>query len=90
MHQKGNTPLILAHRGLVTLYQENTLSAINEAIERKKCDGCEFDVFLTQDEKLVLFHDEDLKRVTGVNKSIYDMTWNDLKTLAVLKNKVGR
>ncbi len=77
-------PLILAHRGLVTQYQENTLPAIQGAIDDKYCDGTEFDVFLTKDNKVVLFHDENLKRLTGVDRNIHDMTWEDLKTIQVL------
>ncbi len=44
-HKKEGKPLILAHRGLVTKVQENTMSAVKAALENKKCDGCEFDVF---------------------------------------------
>jgi glycerophosphoryl diester phosphodiesterase len=77
-------PLILAHRGLVTKYQENTLPAVQAAIDDPHCDGTEFDVFLTKDNKVVLFHDENMKRLTGVDKSIYDMTWDDLQSIQVL------
>jgi glycerophosphoryl diester phosphodiesterase len=77
-------PLVLAHRGLVTEYQENTLPAIQAALDNKYCDGTEFDVFLTKDNKVVVFHDENLKRLTGVDRNIYDMTWDDLKTIQVL------
>lgn len=80
-----NTPLILAHRGLVTEYQENTLASIEAAIDNKYCDGTEFDVFLTKDNKVVLFHDENLKRLTGIDKNIHDMTWDDLKTIQILQ-----
>ena len=77
-------PLILAHRGLVTEHQENTLPAIQAAIDSPHCNGTEFDVFLTKDNRVVLFHDENLKRVTGVDRNIYDLTWDDLKTIQVL------
>lgn len=85
-HKKNDMPLIVAHRGMVTEYQENTLPAIKAALDSDKCDGCEFDVFLTKDNKVVLFHDENLKRVTGVDKSIYESTWAELKDLPVLKD----
>lgn len=78
-------PLILAHRGLVTKYQENTLAAVKAAVDSPVCDGTEFDVFLTKDNRVVLFHDENLKRVTGVDRNIYEMTWADLKTIPILK-----
>jgi glycerophosphoryl diester phosphodiesterase len=77
-------PLILAHRGLVTKHQENTLPAIQSAVDDRHCNGTEFDVFLTKDNKVVLFHDENLKRLTGIDRSIYEMTWNDLKTIEIL------
>lgn len=77
-------PLILAHRGLVTKFQENTLTAIQAAIDSPFCDGTEFDVFLTKDKKVVLFHDENLKRLTGIDRNIYDMVWDDLRTIQIL------
>jgi len=77
-------PLVLAHRGLVTEYQENTMMAIQAAIHSPHCDGTEFDVFLTKDNKVVLFHDENLKRLTGIDKDIYDLTWDDLQTIQIL------
>ncbi len=78
-------PLILAHRGLVTEFQENTLNAVQAAIDSPYCDGTEFDVFLTKDNKVVLFHDKNLKRLTGIDRNIYDLTWDDLKTIQVLQ-----
>lgn len=78
-------PLILAHRGLVTQYQENTMAAVLAAVDSPVCDGTEFDVFLTKDNQVVLFHDENLKRLTGVNKNIYDISYADLKQIEILK-----
>jgi len=78
-------PLVLAHRGLVTEFQENTLPSIQAAIDSPFCNGTEFDVFLTKDNKVVLFHDENLERLTGIDRVIYDMTWDDLKSIQVLE-----
>jgi glycerophosphoryl diester phosphodiesterase len=78
------TPMILAHRGLVTEYQENTLEALDAAIANRYCNGVEFDVFLTKDNKVVLFHDENMKRLTGVDRMINDMTYAELKTIQIL------
>lgn len=80
----NNRSLIVAHRGLVTQHQENTLPAIQAAMDSRFCDGAEFDVFLTKDNRVVLFHDENLKRVTGEDLNIYDLTWADLKTIQIL------
>ena len=84
--KKNNKPLIFAHRGLVTSHQENTLSAVSAAINCGVCDGTEIDVFLTKDNQLVLFHDEDFKRLTGDDHCIYDMTWAELQALTINRN----
>jgi glycerophosphoryl diester phosphodiesterase len=85
LYKNKNKPLILAHRGLVTEFQENTLSAVKAAERSKYCDGCEVDVFMTKDKKIVLFHDEDIKRLTGEVGKISEMTWQDLKSLTIQK-----
>jgi len=77
-------PLILAHRGFVTEHQENTLASVEAAVTSDYCQGTEFDVFLTKDNRVVLFHDENMKRLTGIDREIYDMTWDDLKTIQIL------
>ncbi len=78
-------PLILAHRGLVTMHQENSLAAIMAALEHPDCDGVEFDVFLTEDDQVVVFHDENLLRLTGCDQSIYDTDWPTLQRLCLQK-----
>ena len=85
-YKRAERPLILAHRGMVTQFQENTMPAIQAAMNSNSCDGCEFDVFMTKDERIVLFHDENMKRVTGIDKSIYDMTWPEISELDVLSS----
>ena len=46
-------------------------------------DGIELDVFLTQDEQLVVFHDLDTERLTGEPGTITDMTWSELQKLTI-------
>jgi glycerophosphoryl diester phosphodiesterase len=82
--KRDGKPLILAHRGLVTRFQENTLASVKAALEDPQCDGTEFDVFLTRDKKVVLCHDENLLRLTGRDLSIYDLDWSELKEITVL------
>lgn len=50
---------VIAHRGDSGAYPENTLTAFRAAIELPVM-GVEFDVQMTKDGKLVLFHDKDL------------------------------
>lgn len=70
--------LITAHRGSSLHYPENTLTSIEKAIE-ESADYVEIDVRLTKDNKVVLFHDNTLKRVNGSDKSIEHMTLEDVK-----------
>jgi len=74
----GLPSLMYAHRGLHgNGVPENSLSAFILAKERKL--GVELDVQLTLDKKLVVFHDDNLKRMCGVDKKISELTWNQLK-----------
>ena len=79
-------PMVLAHRGLVTECQENTLSAVLAAQKNPACDGCEFDVCMTKDQELVLFHDQSLKRLFGINLNIEQITWAQLQQLTIEKS----
>ncbi len=52
-------PVIIAHRGgLARNYPENTIPALEAAI-REGVDGVEFDVTVTADGQIVLWHDDD-------------------------------
>jgi glycerophosphoryl diester phosphodiesterase len=73
---------IVAHRGASFDAPENTLYAIKLAWEQQ-ADGSEFDIYLTQDRKIVVCHDKDLKRTAGVDKLIADSSLADLRTLDV-------
>lgn len=75
-------PLILGHRGVPALHQENTLAGVLRAIELG-IDGVEFDVFLTRDERVVLFHDAETERLCGVAGQIQDMTWDEVSRLRI-------
>ncbi len=71
-----NTPI--THRGLFDEnYPENTQPAFEKAIELGY--GIEMDVQMTIDNVLVVYHDDNLKRVCGVDKDIRDTTYEELK-----------
>ncbi len=82
--QPKDKPLIIGHRGVPLLHQENTLAGIRRALELG-IDGVEFDVMCTKDGKLVLFHDNDTERLTGVQGKLQDMTWDELSKLRIQK-----
>ena len=75
-----HTVSVTAHRGSSTAAPENTLSAIRQAIE-DGADYAEIDVQETADGKIVLLHDTDLKRIAGVNKNIWQLTYAEIKPL---------
>lgn len=70
-----------AHRGLHDgkNIPENSLKAFFSAVE--KGYPIELDVHLTKDKKLVVFHDDNLKRTTGFNKDIRDTDYSTLSSL---------
>ena len=73
-----------AHRGLHTKDRkvpENSLPAF--AAARSGGYGIELDVRLSKDEQVVVFHDDDLSRVCGVDKPVGDMTWAELSGLSL-------
>jgi glycerophosphoryl diester phosphodiesterase len=71
---------IIAHRGYSEKAPENTVSAFNMAW-KNKADACELDLYLTKDGKIVIIHDKDTKRTTGVLKVVVDSTLEELRTL---------
>jgi len=77
-----------AHRGASEYAPENTFAAFYLGIEMG-ANGIETDVRRTLDGKLVLFHDETIKRLTGMDGSIKDFTYEQLLSLDLgsYKNK---
>ncbi len=75
----------IAHRGLWNdKITENTLPAYKNAIDNGF--PIEIDVFMTKDNHLVCFHDDNLKRMTGVDDFIYNKTLLELKELNLSSN----
>lgn len=73
--------IILGHRG--NLYNpENTLKAFKSAIEMG-ADGIELDVQKTLDNVPVLSHDENLKRLTGIDLNIRRVEFKKLKDIKI-------
>ncbi len=73
---------LMAHRGDGINHPENTLPAFQSAIE-SGVQWIELDVTQTKDGVLVVHHDEDLRRVTGQEKKIWEVTYEELKALPV-------
>ncbi|MDO8591628.1 MAG: glycerophosphodiester phosphodiesterase [bacterium] len=77
---------VIGHRGARGLETENTLESIKKALDLG-VDGVEFDVWTTKDGVPVLHHDENLVRMTGENKRIPEISWDELKKIRTRDGK---
>ncbi len=75
---------IFAHRGGMLEYDENTISAFQETFN-KGIRGYEVDIRMTKDGYLVLFHDDNFKRIIGTEGSIEESTLAEIKKMKTLK-----
>ncbi len=73
-------PLIIAHRGASARAPENTLAAIEMAWQLQ-ADAVEIDVHLSKDGHIMVMHDADTLRTTGVASVIEESDFNDLRQL---------
>ena len=72
----------IAHRGYVAKGVENSIEALEGAAE-VGADYVEFDIILTKDNKFVVMHDFNLKRLVGLNKRIQDMNFDEVVGLTI-------
>ncbi|NLC78487.1 MAG: glycerophosphodiester phosphodiesterase [Ruminococcaceae bacterium] len=76
-----------AHRGFYdneTDRPENTLPAFEAAMQHGY--GCELDVQFTSDKKLIVFHDNDYKRSSGVDKKVWEVSYEEAKKIKLFKS----
>lgn len=66
-------PELVAHRGHASCYPENTLPAIESALKAGAC-YVEVDIQLTADGVPVLFHDDEMQRISGQPQRITQLT----------------
>jgi len=74
-----NTPVpgLIAHRGYPSRFPENTLMGVGAAVRVGACQ-VEVDVQLTADGVPVLYHDEDMSDVSGVDRLVTETTYEQL------------
>ncbi|NOY68186.1 MAG: hypothetical protein GXP53_01645 [Deltaproteobacteria bacterium] len=72
-----NWPWIIAHRGARAEAPENTHAAFEAAI-RHGVDGIELDVQLTSDDVPVIFHDNGMSRILGVDRPVSSFSHAEL------------
>lgn len=68
---------IVAHRGGTTLFAENSLAAIANAVSLG-VDAIEIDIRLCKDSTIIVCHDDNIDRVTNGSGKIKDMTYKDI------------
>lgn len=72
----------IAHRGYIAKGVENSIEALEGAAE-VGADYVEFDIILTKDNKFVVMHDYNLKRLAGLNKRVQDMSFDEVVGLTI-------
>lgn len=78
---------IIAHRGVHDnkMIPENSLKAFEKAIDLNY--PIELDIQLTRDNKLVVFHDFNLTRLTARNEYVQDLDLSDIEKITLLNTK---
>lgn len=72
---------IIAHRGVTSRAPENTMAAFLDAA--KLGYGVECDVRLSQDGVPVIMHDPDLRRMTGSERALNQLTFAQLQSILI-------
>jgi len=80
--------LLLAHRGASADMPENTLDAFEEAM-RQGADGVELDARLCGSGEVVVCHDDDLRRVAGLDLRVDGTGWQKLREIDVGRRLKG-
>ncbi|MBA3817445.1 MAG: hypothetical protein H0X17_01010 [Deltaproteobacteria bacterium] len=75
-------PIVVGHRGVPAVHQENTLAGFRRAIALG-IPAVELDVRLTADRQAVVFHDSDVARLTGGTGAVADLSWDRLSRLRI-------
>ena len=71
---------LVAHRGDMSTYPENSMLAFQAAIELG-FTYIELDIQLSKDKVPIVIHDDNLKRTTGIDKSIWNLTANEINAI---------
>lgn len=77
----------IAHRGLFDNVNvpENSMESFRLSIENDNI--IELDIHLLKDNNIIVFHDDDLKRMAGIDKKVKDMTYEEIKNIKLLNTE---
>lgn len=73
---------IIAHRGAAGARPENTMAAVERALD-DRADWVEIDVQETADGEVVIAHDSDFMKLAGVDLKVWDATMPDLAEIDI-------
>ena len=76
----SHQPLMVAHRGLSGIAPQNSLPAVEKAIEYGY-DGCEIDIHTTKDGHWVVIHDENVEKMTDGEGEVKELTLEEIRKL---------
>ena len=68
----STSPHVIAHRGYAADNPENTVAAMRAAAADDRTDAVEIDARLTGDDRVIVFHDDDLSRLTDAPPAVSD------------------
>ena len=71
---------VTAHRGASRYYPENTMASF-EGAKDQGADWIELDVHESSDRQIFVMHDSSFRRTAGVNKSAWDLTYDEIAGL---------
>lgn len=81
----GNSnKMIFAHRGLAE-FPENSWQGFKQA-QTLGFKSIECDVQFTKDNKLIIYHDKNAKRLLGIDKDIKNLMWHEIKDKPIKHN----
>lgn len=82
----AKAPVIISHRGVSAGNGvQNTIPALKKTAKMKP-DYVEIDLHETKDKQFIVLHDENLKKLTGVNKAPSQLTLKQLTRLIAKEN----
>lgn len=76
------TQNLIAHRGYHNIKKgipENSIMAFENAIKHNYL--IELDVHILKDGEIVVFHDDNIKRMTGIDREIKDMDYDEIREI---------
>ncbi|AUB32118.1 glycerophosphodiester phosphodiesterase [Spiroplasma floricola] len=74
---------LVAHRGFRGKNRENRMIDFEDAL--KTCLAVEFDIRMTKDKKIIIFHDHNFKRIGNLNKTVRSLTYKEIENMDYFK-----